>query len=328
VVIQNEMPQLSGLTKPYTPTTEGEKPAPAKSSQIKVIAYTDTNSLLIKGSLEQLDLIESLIAQLDVPRRHIELSLWIIDITKTELDQLGITWTASLTIGSRGSATFNGGSSAVNGNRFLAAIMALSQRGAAQVVTRPIILTQDNVPAVFDNNETFYARLEAERVATLESITYGQLVNVLPRYSTDGDEIEMVLDIEDGQQNAAGLGTESEVGGLPVVSRTKISTVARVPKGMSLLIGGFTRDADNRVKTKIPLLGDIPLLGELFRYDNDNGTQRVRVYLIQPKLLERGSTWDAQDFSAPPLKLGPDSTLDETVKSLDAYPWTNSNGQY
>lgn len=320
-VVGLEMPQLvppiKGTQSVYTP----EKQTVNDRSQIKVIAYLETNSLLVKGTQEQIELIEQLISQLDVPKRHIELSLWVIDITKNELDQLGIDWQGSINAGSKGTVTFNPGAvaSTLNANTFLAQITALNKQGIAQVVTRPIILTQDNVPAVFESNETFYARLQAERIASLESVTYGTVINVLPRYSTAGEEVEMVLDIEDGQQNPANLGTESDIDGLPVISRTKISTVARVPKGKSLLIGGNTRDEYSSLNRKIPLLGDIPWIGAAFRFKSETTNKKVRIYLIQPKLLDLGSIWDAQGFTEPTM-LNPDLPLNDAVRTLDKYP--------
>jgi type III secretion protein C len=317
-----DLPQLVAQTKP-TPAAAPPARKSTVNSRIMVIAYPETNSLLVKGTHEQIDLIEQLIAQLDVPKRHIELSLWVIDIQKTELDKLGVDWQASIGVGSEGTVNFNnpGGvnSSTLSANTFLASITALNTNGVAQIVNRPIILTQDNVPAVFESQSTFYTRLTAERVASLEGVTYGTVINVLPRYSTSGEEVEMVLDIEDGNQTGTTTLTDTGSGNLPVIARTKISTVARVPKGQSLLIGGFTRDEYNTSKHKIPLLGDIPWIGAAFRFNQETANKNVRIYLIQPKLLELGSIWDEQGFVAPAM-LSPDLTLDDAVKAVIRYP--------
>jgi len=320
VIAAPDMPQLVSQTKPALPASPLEKQPANNKSQIKVIAYLETNSLLIKGTQEQIDLIEQLIEQLDVPKRHIELSLWVIDIAKNELDKLGIDWQAAINVGSKGSVTFNPGAitTTVNANNFTAQISALNTQGVAQIVTRPIILTQDNVPAVFQSQQTFYAKLEAERIASLEGVTYGTVIDVLPRYSSSGEEVEMVLDIEDGNQTG-GSGSNGSVDSLPVISRTKISTVARVPKGKSLLIGGSTRDEYTNGNHKIPLLGDLPWIGGLFRFNSDTTNKSVRIYLIQPKLLELGSVWDAQQFIAPTM-LNPDLPLNDAVRALDKYP--------
>jgi type III secretion protein C len=298
-----------------------EKKAVNETSQIRVIAYPETNSLLVKGTQEQIDLIQTLVDQLDIPKRHIELSLWIIDMSKNDLDKLGIDWQGAINIGSKAQVSLNttGGTvtSTLDATKFLAQISALSQRGMAQVVSRPVILTQDNVPASFDNNHTFYTKLVGERTANLESVTYGTMINVLPRFSPRGDEVEMVLDIEDGQQQDA----NSDVNGIPTVIRTKLSTVARVPKDKSLLVGGYTLDSYNRTKNKIPLLGDLPYVGGAFRSDSETMTKSVRVFLIQPKLIELGASWNPQDFAAPP-SLAPQLPLSETLKILKAYSET------
>lgn len=320
VTISNA-PKPSALGKTGLTTPSPEKPVVNEKTQIKVISYPETNSLLVKGTQDQIELIEHLVSQLDVARRHIELSLWIIDIQKNALDELGIDWSGAMNIGTRGRVTFNAttaSQSTLNGSQFLAKITALNSEGIAQIVSRPIILTQDNVPSAFDNNSTFYTKLEAERVASLEGITYGTLINVLPRFSTVGDEIEMMLDIEDGQQSAPG----NDVSGLPVITRTKISTVARVPKGKSLLIGGYTRDSYSNSDSKIPFLGDLPLVGGLFRSNNSSTNKVVRIFLIQPKLLEFGSTWDTQQFAEPP-ELTPQLPMTDEIKALRGNPGAN-----
>lgn len=70
---------------------------------------------------------------------------------------------------------------------------------------------------------------------------------------------------------------------LPQVGRTVISTVARVPQGKSLLIGGYTRDSDTESEEKVPLLGDLPYVGNLFKYKTRNLNNTIRFFLIQPR---------------------------------------------
>lgn len=287
------------------------------TSQIKVIPYPDTNSLLVKGTQEQIDLIQALVAQLDIPKRHIELSLWIIDINKNDIDQLGIDWYGAINLGSAAqvSVTTTGPTlaSTLDGTKFLLQVTALSRKGVAQIVSRPIILTQDNVPATFDNNSTFYTKVTGERAANLESVTFGTMINVLPRYAEQGESVEMVLDIEDGQN------ANSDVSGLPLITRTKLSTIARVPKDKSLLIGGYTLDNMAQNKSKIPLLGDIPYVGSLFRSTNETVTKSIRLFLIQPRLLEFDAAWDPKQFVVP-RTLAPDMPLSDTLLLLRHYP--------
>ncbi|CAB3798893.1 secretin N-terminal domain-containing protein [Pararobbsia alpina] len=195
------------------------------SSQPSVLAYPDTNSLLLKGGREEVEYLSELVEQLDIEKTQIELSLWIIDLSYRSLEQLGVRWQGGIRVNGLG-ATFNAASerlsgalSTLDGARFLATVFAMSEKGNAQVVSRPLILTQENVPAIFDNNRTFYAKLIGERTSSLDRITYGTLVSVVPRLSADHAEIEMILDIEDGDTESSN-GSDLEVDGLPVVDHS------------------------------------------------------------------------------------------------------------
>ncbi|MEO4008805.1 EscC/YscC/HrcC family type III secretion system outer membrane ring protein, partial [Chromobacterium piscinae] len=192
----------------------------------------------------------------------------------------------------------SGSLSTLDGSRFIASVMALSQQNKANVVSRPVLLTQENVPAVFDNNRTFYTKLEGERSVDLQHVTYGTLVSVLPRFSADG-QIEMSLNIEDGSEaRAPDYSKDNKDAATPEVGRTRISTVARVPQGKSLLIGGFTRDASSDNRAAVPGLGQLPLVGSLFRYQRKDLSNSVRVFLIQPREIDAPLTPDASDLAA------------------------------
>lgn len=268
------------------------------AGNIRVIAYPDTNSLLVKGLPEQVRFIENLVAALDESKRHVELSLWIIDLQKEDLDQLGVTWQGASRSGARFSASFNGGSATtLDGATFVAQVLALERRHRANVVSRPVLLTQENVPAVFDNNRTFYASLVGERAVDLQHVTYGTMVNVLPRFAI-ADEIEMLLSIEDGNEVPRDDGAENRDGNLPTVGRTRISTVARVPPGKSLLVGGFTRDESGEQIGRIPVLGSLPYIGRLFSYRATRVANTVRVFLIQPREIVSPLAPGAADLAA------------------------------
>ncbi|HFD2631572.1 TPA: type III secretion system outer membrane ring subunit SctC [Escherichia coli] len=284
-------------------------------SDIKVISYPDTNSLLVKGTAEQVDFIGALIRLLDVAKRHVELSLWIIDLNKNDLEQLGVAWGGSTSFSNKLDMALNQTLvSTLDGVHFLASVYALEKKNQARIVSKPVLMTQENVPAIFDNNRTFYTKLIGERNSSLAHVTYGTMISVLPRFSADG-EIEMSLNIEDGNEEKQSVsGNEDSV--LPEVGRTHISTVARVPQGKSLLIGGYTRDSRTKDIQKIPLLGDIPLIGGLFRYENQNQNNVVRVFLIQPKEILDPLMPDADVFAA---ELMQDSGIENNRDPLDKW---------
>ncbi|HAV9130709.1 TPA: EscC/YscC/HrcC family type III secretion system outer membrane ring protein [Escherichia coli] len=284
-------------------------------SDIKVISYPDTNSLLVKGTAEQVDFIGALVRLLDVAKRHVELSLWIIDLNKNDLEQLGVAWGGSASFSNKLDMALNQTLvSTLDGVHFLASVYALEKKNQARIVSKPVLMTQENVPAIFDNNRTFYTKLIGERNSSLAHVTYGTMISVLPRFSADG-EIEMSLNIEDGNEEKQSVsGNEDSV--LPEVGRTHISTVARVPQGKSLLIGGYTRDSRTKDVQKIPLLGDIPLIGGLFRYENQNQNNVVRVFLIQPKEILDPLMPDADVFAAELMK---DTGIENNRDPLDKW---------
>jgi type III secretion protein C len=285
------------------------------AGNIRVVAFPDTNSLLVKGLPDQVRFIENLALALDESKRHIELSLWIIDLQKDDLNQLGVNWQGAVKIGSQFSASLNGGSATtLDGASFIAQVMALERNNRANVVSRPIILTQENVPAIFDNNRTFYAQLIGERTVDLQHVTYGTMVNVLPRFAR-GSEIEMSLSIEDGSEvDSSRLDrVDNEAGALPTVGRTRISTVARVPQGKSLLVGGFTRDESGEQIGRIPVLGSIPYLGRLFSYRQARKANTVRVFLIQPREITSPLQPDAKALA---LKASDFGMHDETDRAV------------
>ena len=304
-------------------STQGKQqvnsPGNANQEAINIVAYSDTNSLLVQGSARQVGFVEDLVNAIDVPKQQIQLSLWIIDISKDDVNELGVRWQGAAKINNTG-ITFNTSSlTPENSVHFLADVTTLVRKGNAQVVSRPDILTQENIPALFDNNSSFYAKLIGERNSSLEKITYGTMISVLPRFAQRQQEIEMILNIQDGGLPLSSNGKSEYIDSLPVVQNTQISTEARVPVGYSLLVGGYSRDQDEHHNIGIPLLKDIPFLGRLFDYSYVSNKKMVRLFLIQPKLMVHGETWQGYENNNSVLGRswgGDEVTLKSTVSML------------
>lgn len=303
---------------PLAPLPEGIQELPPLKDDthidghlLRIVAYPANNSLLLRGTPGEIASAKRLIGRLDEPKRQVELSLWVIDVARDNVDALGVQWSADARLGS-GSVRFNRAASLgsklgpAETARFIASVTALSALHKARIVSRPILLAQDNSPAVFDNNRTFYVKLKGERSVALEKVTYGTLVNVVPRILAADGPIEMDLQIEDGNSTAP---TEESKLDLPVVSRTQIRTMARVLGDQSLLVGGYTHEETSSSTSKIPLLGDLPFIGGLFRYRTDKDDQSVRLFLIQPRLLSDDPTFDPSLLEQP-------AYIDDAVQAL------------
>lgn len=239
-------------------TSSPEQPALLADEGMSVLAYPDTNSLLIKGKPAQLSFIERLVAELDVPKRPIEVSLWLVDVDREELKKVGM----ALHKGAAPSQTRV--MAPVEDNAFMSRIAALEQRRRAKVVALPVILTQENVPAVFQDNQTFYLPRSGED-DEWHPLIYGTQVSVLPRFA-EGREIEMLLSIDDGHQLGTGLNHEQRLAG---VGRVGVSSVVRVAPGNRLLVGDFQRNSGGE---------------ELGRYDGLMADS-VRLFVIQAKAV-------------------------------------------
>jgi type III secretion protein C len=316
-------PDVSTPLKGAAASSDSVTSVPAEEG-VRALAYSDTNSIVLAGPLDKVNDMEALIHRLDMQKRQIELSLWIVDIRKNMVDQLGVNWEGVLGFGQASIGLNNTrNASTLDGAKFLASVTAMSQRGDATIVSRPIVLTQENVQASFDNNQTFYTKLVGERSVQLEHVTYGTLVSVLPRLTENADDVEMDVNIEDGDADVfSSDARQSGDGMLPLVNRTEINPVARVPRDKSLLIGGYTRDDVTRSNFRIPGLASIPLIGGLFRGSSERHNKVVRLFLIQPKLLALGDSWRGGQ-SWQPGDIASNDELRGTVQMLRPYMETN-----
>jgi type III secretion protein C len=281
----------------------GQRPAAAPSRRVVIEADQRLNAVIVRDAPERMAAYESLIRQLDVPTPLIEIEATIVDVNTDKVDQLGVNWagrkngvtagfgdvtadpiSTTLTL-AKGSNINQASLLANTAGFFLSQVNALASRGEARILGRPSVLTVDNLVAVLDLSETFYVRTSGERVAQLTPITTGTLLKVTPRLIEDGDKrmVQLVVDIEDGsvQRDA-----QSQVDSLPTVLQSNISTQAVIMEDDSLLIGGYTLDSDSSKRDKVPLLGDLPVVGALFRTDSQDRTRRERMFLIRPRIVQ------------------------------------------
>lgn len=270
-------------------------------SSAMVKAEPALNAIIIRDSKNRIPLYQNLISKLDVPQTQIEVGLSIIDINVNNLQQIGIDWQGGIDIGTNRFLDFNlPGSSnnptlgngidfssvldKTNLNYLIAKINLLQTAGGAQVVSRPMLLTQENVQAVLSTSETFYIKLVGVESQSLEEVTSGMVFKIVPRIVGDRNseqpEINLSLQIEDGSRIP-----DSDIDGLPTTRKTEMSTLATVKQGQSLLIGGVYRDEVTQRLRKVPLLGDIPYLGNLFTSEVNTKRRTVRLFIVEPRIV-------------------------------------------
>ena len=239
----------------------------------------------LRQPVHAMSLYQALIDQLDVPTAQVEIEAMIVDISTDSASELGVSWSGR--IGRLGfdlgrqtdlSAASN---SARAGNFLMAQLRALETRGDAEILSRPSVLTSDNLAALLDLSETFYIRTQGERVANVTPVTAGTTLRVTPHVvEIDGKLlVQLKIDIEDGRISAR------QVDSLPTVGRTSISTEATVNHGDALLIAGYVSTNDLASRDQVPVLGDIPGVGALFSTRTRTVQKRERMFLIRPRVV-------------------------------------------
>ena len=273
------------------------------AQQVRVEADSRLNAVIVRDAPERIGQYEQLIGALDVEPQTLEIEATIIDVDTERARELGINWRYTR---GRGSVLFGNGTdsdlrlrgttpagditlvgnggfvSAVLGgmNELALRISALQEQGVARIVSSPQVLTLSNVEALLDTSRTFFVRVAGEHEVDLFSVSAGTTLRVTPHVFTDRGEvrIKLLVSIEDGSIS------QDRVDAIPVVDRASINTQALIYEGESLLIGGLTRESTNNGVTKVPWLGDIPLLGNLFKRTSDSNRRTERMFLIVPRL--------------------------------------------
>lgn len=261
--------------------------APVSNSRIRVEADVRNNAVLIYDSPERQGMYRELITQLDVARKLIEIDAIILDIERTQLREFGVNW-GFQNSRFRGGVNMAPGSSSQlsigNRDRFYADIRALEAKGLATMVSNPSVLTLENQPAVIDFNRTQYLTPGRDYV-TILPVTVGTSLQVVPRVTTSRgvNQLHLAVDIEDGNFDESNPDRNPD--NLDV-RRGKVSTQAVIQEKRSLVVGGFhvTESADKQ--NKIPVLGDIPLLGKaLFSSTERKNNRRERLFILTPRVI-------------------------------------------
>jgi type III secretion protein C len=285
-------------------------------------ADSRTNSIIVRDIPSRLSTYAEVIRALDLRPTLVELEVNIIEVNSDDFATLGIDWKvlgseASFEVGSgsvaaratdpRGntpdpSALLNISRTVGNvqgavfallgGNRtqLIARISALERGGRANVRAQPRILTMNNIEAVLESMSTIYAKVEGFQDAQLFDINVGTAVRLTPSVVQTAmdvnrpDElsqlVRMLVRIEDGSI------TDQVVDRLPVVHRSNIVTQAIVLDGMTLMIAGYSQERTSEVKNAVPVLSEIPLLGNLFKSRSTTRQKTERLFMITPRVVD------------------------------------------
>ena len=275
----------------------------------------ELNAIVVRGSPSAIAALEPLIVELDVRRPQVMIEAAIVEITGDRSEQLGI----QLGIGAAADGVTNSagtsftnlglslrqvlgiiGSPAVAGlasdgvtgsfgsrGDFGILIQALGQSTRANLLSTPSITTLDNQPAeiVVGQNVPFRTGSYATDgntttpFTTIERADVGITLRVVPRVH-DGDTIRL----EVNQEVSSLVGSVAGAADI-VTNRRSIQTTVLADDGQTIVLGGLISDDQIRVKSQVPVLGDIPLIGELFKSRRESKSRRTLFVFLKPTIL-------------------------------------------
>lgn len=270
------------------------------------------NAVLVRDREEKVPYYEKIIALLDVPVELVEIRATIMDIDRENIEELGIAWQFTSTSTDNQSITSGGLNSQEpfspkqglaipvgdgfniatilgdSRNFFLSQINALQKKGNAEILSRPSVMTLNNVEAQLEHSKTFYVRVAGTEEVDLFDITAGVVLRVTPHVIEDktGNRIKLAIQIKDGNFSTS----DQTVDDIPVVSNSIINTQAVIRENESLLIGGYLRDEKYSQNKQVPCLGDIPLVGWLFKSRSSDENRAERLFLITPTIVPYDSS--------------------------------------
>jgi general secretion pathway protein D len=312
-----------------------EKGATGGASATTVEADPNTNSLLITADAATLETLLPVIERLDIRRAQVLVEAIIVEVTGNLQRQLGVEWAAfkegriasgffnntgilralaaapsgqeaSALAGASGIVIGGGEDNIASGDTSFAGILnALQTNGEANILSTPSILTTDNNTANISIGEnrpfvtgsfTNSSGDSTNPFQTIERQDVGINLSVTPQIS-EGETVVLEIEQEVSDVVDQPAGTAVDV----VTRERKIKTQVIAKDNEIIILGGLQQDQVSEANQKVPLLGDIPLLGSLFRYDQtSNNKTNLMVFLkasiVRDEAELRGATAEKYEF--------------------------------
>ncbi len=265
--------------------------------QVEAAPVTD---LVLAGAPWTIERAMQMLAQLDKAPRQLHISAMVTEVNRDDLTRLGIDWFglgagAGFTFGEPFERDEKGkpdptiareltvGHIMRTPIQWSATFHALEEKGEARILSNPSVRCLDGRQTALHTGDTIlYSRLVAFNngtpVYSVEELEVGITLYVNPRVNDDG---EITLTMAPSVSAVSGW-----VNGLPTVTeRTCVSTV-KVKNGETAVIAGLVSSEERKSVTKIPFLGDVPVLGELFKFRRNSPSHTEVLIFVTPTLVD------------------------------------------
>ncbi len=243
------------------------------------------NAVVVTGSEGDHERIAALLAQIDTPVPQVLIEATVLDVNLDRFRDFGISWQWS-PFGFQEEPTSPGQilfspitRQPIN---FSAVIGALVSEGRARLLANPRVSTRDGQPAIIDVTDQvpFVAGISPQGVPIIQFVSAGVTLNITPKINPDGMISTRIL---------ATVGAVRGAGQNVTVSQRRALTSLTVREGTPIVLAGLIRNEERTQTVKVPLLGDIPILGWLFRREERSRTNSEVVFVLTPRVLPRAS---------------------------------------
>jgi len=302
--------ESTGQAQYYTPpwsssgarrTIDEEMPISNVIGRIRFVPEPRTKSILVLSPPEFMPQIEALIEELDVPGKQVMIKAIIIQVDHKSMTSLGVQFaptgseiTAFGTYNENTVAALNTLDYMYEAGSFTFSAMAdvtamldfLVATTNAKILNQQTLWTQDNEEASFFKGEKvafFTASTATSTVGVTQDVEFsrvGMTLAVRPSITPE-NRVDMIINIIISQ-----LTTEEE-NGQPVRTEMETKTNMIVADGRTVMLGGILFQEDRIVEKKVPLLGDVPIIGELlFRHNEVTAANNELIVFITPYVID------------------------------------------
>jgi general secretion pathway protein D len=276
--------------------------------QARITYDAETRSLIVVSDDETAEQIKGMVKQLDRPTPQVLIKCVFLEATYNKGLDLGVEGTYTHTIDSTpfssgtASTAFDlvssGGMYKLMGKDLEVTIAALATAGKTEILSRPSILARNNQQATITVGQqvplisgvTYDSFGNQRNAITYQNV--GIILRVTPFITSDGF-VEMVVapeisSISDSTVNfTTGIGTNN-VGGssAPIINIRSADTVVVTPDKQTIVIGGLMATQKQKTDKKVPLLGDIPVLGWLFKHSVNSDVKTELLIFLTPTIVK------------------------------------------
>jgi len=270
------------------------------SQNINIIADEKRNLLLISCTPAQYQLVLRMLKELDKPPKQVLIEATILELTLKDELKLGLKWYLEnrLTKGNYtleqifGVPTSSGFTFTflTDSQRFNLLINAFASKGLTNILSTPRLMVLDNqaaniqvgtdIPVV--TGEVTTAQAAGAEPGVVRSIQYrntGVILNVKPTIYTEG-LLQLEITQEVSEMGASPPGISS-----PTILVRKINTNVIAGDGQTIVLGGLISNTQGKEESKVPFLGDIPLLGNLFKSQSKEERKTELIVLLTPYII-------------------------------------------